>query len=146
MPVYRKVKVIFTGKRIDPGESIRSPADAVLKMKGEMEKLTIENFFVLLLDARHRVIGVNEISRGTISGTLVHPRETFVTAIKTLSSAIILVHNHPSGNPAPSTEDIELTKRMISAGNILGIPVLDHIIVGLDSHFSIRQKNEELFK
>ena len=94
-----------------------------------------EQFWVLLLDTKHNVVGANCVSIGTIDASLVHPREVFKAAILANCSAIILAHNHPSGNVAPSPEDKEITMRLVSAGKILGIRVLDHIIVG-DETFS----------
>jgi len=94
-----------------------------------------EQFWVLLLDTKHNVVGANCVSIGTIDASLVHPREVFKAAILANCSAIILAHNHPSGNVAPSPEDKDITMRLVSAGKILGIRVLDHIIVG-DETFS----------
>lgn len=95
-----------------------------------MQGLDRENFVVLLLDTKNKVIGINTVSIGTLNSSLVHPREVFKPAILASAAALILAHNHPSGDPKPSREDIEVTKRLIEAGGLLGIQVLDHIIVG----------------
>lgn len=88
-----------------------------------------ESFWVLMLDARARVLGHACVGQGTLSACLVHPREVFAPALRLRAAQIVLVHNHPSGDPAPSPEDLELTERLAEAGNILGIPVVDHVVV-----------------
>jgi DNA repair protein RadC len=95
---------------------------------------------VLLLDVKHRVIAEEVVSIGILDGSLIHPREVFKAAISANSAAIIIAHNHPSGDPAPSGADREVTKRLRDAGKILGIPVVDHVIVGCTgAHFSFRE-------
>jgi DNA repair protein RadC len=89
-----------------------------------------EHFWALFLDTRNRVIGSTEISVGSLTSSLVHPREAFRAGIALAASAILFGHNHPSGDPAPSREDADLTRRLWEAGKILGIRVLDHIIIG----------------
>jgi DNA repair protein RadC len=93
------------------------------------------------LDARNKLITKETISIGTINSSLVHPREVFEPAIRELAVAIILVHNHPSGDPTPSEDDIALTKRLIEAGKILGIEVIDHIIITKNRYFSFKERN-----
>ena len=95
-----------------------------------------ERFLVLFLDAKNRVQGFNEASVGSLSASIVHPRDTFRAAVIKGASAVMFVHNHPSGDPEPSSEDRECTKRLIRAGEILGIRVLDHIIIGDDQYYS----------
>ena len=97
-----------------------------------------EHFILLLLDSRHRVLRVAEISVGSLDMSIVHPRETFREAIAASAAAILLAHNHPSGDPAPSKEDLDLTRRLMEAGRLLGIPVLDHLIVGASGVLSLR--------
>ena len=96
---------------------------------------TKEYFLALHLDGKNRVICVDMISSGSLNQSIVHPRETFKTALLSSAAAIILMHNHPTGDPTPSQEDIQITRRLIEAGELLGIKVLDHIIVG-DHHYS----------
>jgi DNA repair protein RadC len=93
-------------------------------------------FVVVLVDAQHRPIGVNVVSIGSLTATVVHPRECFKPAIIGNAAAVLLVHGHPSGCPQPSTEDIAITRRLRDAGELLGIRVLDHVIVGDGNHFS----------
>jgi DNA repair protein RadC len=118
---------------------IYSPKD-VLKQTSHLKENKKENFVVLYLDARNKLITKETISIGTINASLVHPREVFEPAIRELAVAIILVHNHPSGDPTPSEDDISLTKRLIEAGKILGIEVTDHIIIGKNRYFSFKEK------
>lgn len=143
MKVYREIKLMYTGKAVDPGKPIKGPVDAILRMRKDFEQETVEVFGALHLDGRHRVINYQEVSRGTLTGALVHPREVFRAAIKEGALGIILVHNHPSGDARPSTEDTELTIRLINAGEIIGIKVLDHIIIGVSNHISLRETMEE---
>lgn len=95
-----------------------------------------EHFAVVTLDASHQVLRVHTVSIGTINRTLVHPREVFFPAVKDLAQSVILAHNHPSGNPDPSPEDMEITRRLKDAGEILGISVLDHVIIGKGRFYS----------
>ena len=95
-----------------------------------------EKFVVLLLDAKHRAIGVNVVSLGSLTSTVVHPREVFKPAIAGNSAAIILAHGHPSGCAEPSSEDAEITRRLGEAGELLGIRVVDHVILGDGKHYS----------
>lgn len=96
----------------------------------EMQQLSVESLRVLLLDTRHHLIRVQEVSRGSINESIAHPREIIRPAILHSAYAIILVHNHPSGDPSPSSADIHLTRRILQAGKIFQIPLLDHIIIG----------------
>jgi DNA repair protein RadC len=99
-----------------------------------------EAFVVLLLDVKHRVIAEEVVTIGILDGALIHPREVFKAAVAGGAAAIILAHNHPSGDPAPSGQDQEVTNRLRKAGEILGIPVVDHVIVGSSgAHFSFRE-------
>src|SRR5262249_32765455 len=91
---------------------------------------------LVLLNAKHRPIGLNTVSVGSLTASIVHGREVFKPAIAGNAAAVILAHNHPSGDPSPSTEDVELTKRLRDAGELLGIRVLDHVIVGDGKHYS----------
>jgi DNA repair protein RadC len=92
----------------------------------------------VLLDTKNRVIREETVSIGSLTASLVHPRETFKTAVRESAAAVIFVHNHPSGDIKPSQEDILLTRRFVQAGDVLGIKVLDHVIVGDGGHFSFR--------
>lgn len=98
-----------------------------------------EHFFVFYLDTKNQEIKCELISVGTLNASLVHPREVFEPAIKHLAAQIIIAHNHPSGNLEPSQDDIELTQRLVKAGEILGIEVLDHVIISKDGYYSFKQ-------
>ena len=100
-----------------------------------------EHFCVAILDTKNHIIKIETISIGTLNASIVHPREVFVEAIKQRANTIILGHNHPSGDPTPSTEDINLTHRLKDAGDIIGIKVLDHIIVGGENYISFKKRN-----
>ena len=115
-----------------------SSQEAVAYLKQDMIDLKKEMFLCLLLDTKNRVIKKDEVSVGTLTASLVHPRETFKAAIRESAAAVIFIHNHPSGDTKPSQEDILLTRRLVQAGEVLGIQVLDHIIIGDGSHFSFR--------
>lgn len=97
-----------------------------------------EEFRCVLLDTKNRVIRDLTVSIGSLTASLVHPRDTFKTAVRESAAAVIFVHNHPSGDARPSQEDIQLTRRLVQAGDLLGIRVLDHVIVGDGAHFSFR--------
>lgn len=95
-----------------------------------------EYFIALLLDGKNRIIREEQVSEGSLNQSIVHPREVFSRAVKDSAAAVILIHNHPSGDPGPSREDREITRRLKEAGDVLGIKVLDHIIIGDGSYFS----------
>jgi len=99
-----------------------------------------EVFRVLLLDARHRLLQKVMVSKGSLNASLVHPRDVFRRAIVKNAACIILVHNHPSGDPEPSSDDLELTTRLAKAGTLLGIEVLDHVIVAKNGYVSLRER------
>ncbi len=120
--------------------TIKSPDDVSAVLMGEMRYLKKEYFKAILLDIKNNIIAVENISIGSLNSSLVHPREIFIAAIKKSSAAVILVHNHPSGDPTPSREDIEVTGRISECGSILGIEVLDHVIIGDGRYFSFKDK------
>jgi DNA repair protein RadC len=100
-----------------------------------------ENFYVLMLDTRNNIIGEHLVSKGILDASIIHPREVFKPAIKNSASKIILVHNHPSGDPDPSQEDLEITEKLMKAGEEVDIEVLDHVIVGKDGFWAFRPEN-----
>ncbi len=114
---------------------IRGPADVHLHCRASMRDLTQEEFRVLLLNTQHAVVREVTVTRGVLDASVVHPREVFRAAISESAAALILVHNHPSGDPTPSAEDREVTEQLAAAGRIVGIPVLDHIVIG-DGHYA----------
>jgi DNA repair protein RadC len=105
----------------------------------ELRDARREQFIVLLLDGKNRITRKVTVSEGSLSQSIVHPREVFVQAVRESAAAVIFVHNHPSGDPAPSREDREITRRLKEAGEILGIKVLDHVIIGDGSYFSFTE-------
>lgn len=119
---------------------IKSANDVSNLMMEEMRYLKKEMFKAILLDTKNQVIKIVEVSVGSLNSSIVHPREVFSEAIKCGCNSIIFVHNHPSGDPTPSTEDIQTTQRLESAGNILGIKVLDHIVLGDARYVSFKDK------
>jgi DNA repair protein RadC len=116
-------------RRLEPGDGIRGPADVFRHFHARLRDASAERFLALLLDGRHRVIGESEISRGTLTASLVHPREVFRPALRAGAAALVVVHNHPSGDPTPSLEDRRVTERLARAGELLGVPLLDHVVV-----------------
>jgi DNA repair protein RadC len=106
----------------------------------EMCYLDREHFRVILLNTKNRVLGVETVSIGSLNSSLVHPREVFKSAVQRSAAGVILVHNHPSGDPTPSSEDIEITRRLSDAGRVIGIEVLDHIIIGDHLFVSFKEK------
>lgn len=133
------------GKRLaclGPGfrPAIRSPQEVCTLVMEEMCYLDREHFRVVLLNTKNRVLAVETISIGSLNSSLVHPREVFKRAVQRSAAAVILIHNHPSGDPAPSPEDIEITRRLCEAGQIIGIEVLDHIIIGDHVFTSLKEK------
>lgn len=119
---------------------INTPVDVKNLLMEEMRFLEKEHFKVILLNIKNHVISVEDISVGSLNSSIVHPREVFKPAIRRSSASMILVHNHPSGDPTPSREDIEITRRLIEAGKILGIEVVDHVIIGNGIYISLREK------
>lgn len=106
----------------------------------KMKTLTKEYFKVILLDTKNQIICIDNISIGTLNASIVHPRDVFNVAIRKNSNSIILVHNHPSGDPNPSKEDVAITYRLQKAGKILGIEVLDHVIIGNNKYISFKEE------
>ncbi len=136
---------IELGKRINSMAGIerpviKSPRDAADLTMARLRHETKEHFMVLLLSTKHHVLAMPVISVGTLNASLVHPRELFREAINYSAASVILVHNHPSGDPSPSQEDITLTRKMVKAGELLDIAVLDHIIIGDNRYVSLKEK------
>lgn len=124
---------------------VHRASDVAALLHDEMRYHRREHLRVVLLSTRRDVIAVDTVSIGGLDGTVVHPREVFRTAIQRSASALILVHNHPSGDPTPSPDDLEVTRRLIEAGRIVGIDVLDHVILGDRRYVSLREMNETWF-
>jgi len=122
---------------------VKTPEDVVGLVRGRLKGKKKEHFLALLLDTRNQLIKVAEISVGSLDSSLVHPREVFKEAISATAASVIFAHNHPSGDPTASEDDIKLTKRLAEAGEIVGIDVLDHIIISDRNYLSL--KREGLF-
>lgn len=121
-----------------PEESpIRGPADVFRRMGPRLRDVAQEEFHALLLNARHRVVREVLVTRGILDASLIHPREVFRLAVSEGAASVILVHNHPSGDPTPSGEDRAVTRQLARAGRALGIPILDHVIVGRGRYVSL---------
>jgi DNA repair protein RadC len=127
-------------RRLRVGDVVLGPEDVFRHFHARLRDAPHERFLVLLLDGRHRVLREVVTSQGTLTASLVHPREVFRPALREAAAALILVHNHPSGDPAPSREDREVTERLARAGEILGVPVLDHVIVAEHGWASLREQ------
>ena len=120
-----------------PIDHVRGPADVFALMGPRLRDVAQEEFHALLLNARHRVVREVLVTRGTVDASLIHPREVFRPAVSEGASGVILVHNHPSGDPTPSAEDRAVTRQLAEAGRALGIPVLDHVVVGRSRYVSL---------
>lgn len=119
---------------------ITSPEDVKNLVMEEMRYFDREHFRTVYLDRKGGLLGMEDISVGGLHSSLVHPREVFKNAIKKSAASVILIHNHPSGDPGPSSEDIQVTRRIVEAGNIMGIEVLDHIIIGDNTYCSMKSR------
>ncbi|MFD1927297.1 DNA repair protein RadC [Sporosarcina siberiensis] len=133
------------GKRIYRKHSegrytIRSPEDAAAYLMTDMSSLSQEHFVVLFLNVKNEIMHKQTLFIGSLNSSIVHPRDIFREAVKRSAASIVCAHNHPSGNPSPSPEDIEVTKRLIEAGSIMGIELLDHIIIGDHKFISLKEK------
>lgn len=124
----------------DPNGRIRGPGDVYARMGPLLRDLQQEEFHALLLNTQHRVIRDVLVTRGILDASLIHPREVFRAAIVESAAGIILVHNHPSGDPTPSREDRAVTRELGAAGRAIGIPVLDHVVVGEDRYVSLGEE------
>lgn len=134
------------GRRVDGARRVgrlsMQTAESVWRYMGSLLRgLERERFYVVLLDGKSRLIRPELVSEGSLTSSIVHPREVFRSAIREGAVSIVLVHNHPSGDPEPSHSDLELTRRLSRIGQVLGIPVLDHVIVGDASYVSLRERN-----
>ena len=135
IPGFRIALVREPGVKLAERPEMRQPAAAARVLAEYIGESDRELFVVALLTIRGRILGLHTVSVGCLTSSLVHPREVFKPAILASSSAILLAHNHPSGDPEPSAEDLALTRRLAAAGTILGIEVLDHVVLGEQGRF-----------
>ncbi len=131
--------------RCRPGTRVRDAADVARVIREASRGARRESFFAVLLDARHRVLGLRVISVGSLSSAPVHPREVFGPAVREGAAALILAHNHPSGDSRPSEDDRRVTDRLRDVGDLLGIEVLDHVVVGGERYYSFAQNHFRSF-
>ena len=127
------------GEARDEGAPLRSPRDVYSVFGPRLEDLPVEEFHVAVLDTQHRLERDVTVTRGILNSSLVHPREVFREAIAERAAAIVLVHNHPSGDPSPSADDRAVTEQLVAAGRLLDIPVHDHVIVGRGRYMSFAE-------
>jgi DNA repair protein RadC len=118
------------------GERLGSPEQVYRHFGARLRRCRQERFLALLVDSRHRLVAEVEVSRGSLNQSLVHPREVFAPAVRESAAAVLALHNHPSGDPSPSREEHEVTRRLAEAGEILGIRLLDHVVIGGDGFTS----------
>ncbi len=144
--VIREAVVRYRGSRRRIAEAIRAPSDVARFIRGVVGNDAREHFVVIMLDGRHRPIAYQVVSIGTATASLVHPREVFQGAVGVGAVAIIVGHNHPSGDPSPSREDREVTDRLIRAGELLGSPLLDSMVVAESAYVSIREEDPKRFE
>lgn len=145
--ILREAEIVYKpGKRIDAARQVRSSyhVSEVLREYGLADK-TQENFVVLFLNSKHAILGIQTVAIGSLNEVTVHPREVFRGAIMAGAAAVIIAHNHPSGDTDPSTDDMRITQRLIEVGKLVGIPVLDHIILGEPRHFSFAEDHPTIF-
>ena len=138
------IAALELGRRIAGAEplsrdSITSPEDGVALLMPRLRYETKEHFLVVLLNSKNKVLEIEQISEGSLNSSVVHPREVFAPAVLHHAAAILTAHNHPSGDPTPSKEDKDLTNTLAQAGKYMGIPVLDHIIIGDAKYFSFKE-------
>lgn len=140
----RVAAALELGRRLaaEPGESrtaVSSPKDVERWLGPALRDLVVEEFHLLTLDAQNRITRDIQLTRGTLTSSLVHPREVFRAAIAEAAAGIIVAHNHPSGDPTPSADDRSVTRQLVEAGRLLDLPVYDHVIVGADGYFSFAE-------
>ena len=122
------------------GEPLTSPENVFRHFQDKFRKVKREIFYAVLLNNKNRKIREVKISEGTLTASLVHPREVYNPVIRESAAAVLFVHNHPSGDPTPSQEDIEITRRLKEVGQVMGIRVLDHVVIGHDRYFSFSDR------
>lgn len=139
--VYTLKMVKESGAKYNVEKAVTSPAMAanIAREVLELHEQPNEVFAIICLNTKNYISGVHVISQGSLNASIVHPREVYKAAALNNASGIILLHNHPSGDPTPSNEDLETTKRLINAGEIMGIKVLDHVIIGDSRYCSLKE-------
>jgi len=139
LTIQYSVRKDLDGQPVVVGRALDRPWDAASALMTLLQDEPAEVFAILCLTTKHRVIAYHEVSRGTLDSTLVHPREVFKAGLLANAAAIVASHNHPSGDPTPSPDDVALTRRLVEVGDVIGIPVLDHIIIGDGRYYSFKE-------
>ncbi|HET6150316.1 MAG TPA: DNA repair protein RadC [Polyangia bacterium] len=129
------------GERPKPGRRLASAGDVWSHLRARLAMSEVEEFWALALDVRHRIQTERCLARGSLTGVEVHPRDVFRPLIRSAAAAVIFCHNHPSGDPTPSRQDVELTARLREVGELCGIAVLDHVVVGWEGFASLAERN-----
>jgi len=129
------------GERPKPGRRLTSASDVWSHLRARLAMSEVEEFWALALDVRHRIQSERCLARGSLTGVEVHPRDVFRPLIRAAAAAVIFCHNHPSGDPTPSRQDVELTTRLREVGELCGITVLDHVVVGWEGFASLAERN-----
>lgn len=139
---FYKLKMVKEDSGLYEVPVIKSPTEVYQAAKQllALHEEPEEHFCILCLNVKNKIVGVHTISIGSLNASIVHPREVFKAALLNNANGIICLHNHPSGDPEPSRDDIETTRRLVEAGEIMGINVLDHIIIGEQSYLSMKEK------
>lgn len=127
--------------RLPRGQRVAGATEVWTYFRSRLAPLSVEEFWALGLDVRHRVQSEHCLARGSLTGVEIHPRDVFRPLIRQATAAVIFCHNHPSGDPSPSRADVELTARLREVGDLCGIPVLDHVIVGWEGYASLAERN-----
>ena len=141
LPRYR-VALVREGSSHTGKKHVHAPEDVHAIVSAEYADAVVETAMMLTLDTKNKVIGIFEISRGSLNASIIHPRDVFQRAILVNAASVILVHNHPSGDPTPSPEDVALTKKLVEAGRVMDITVLDHVIIGEGRFVSLREQGQ----
>lgn len=136
----RRLASTWATQTLVRGASFHGSADIFRHFHATMRDLKLEQFRVVLIDGKHRVIRDVLVSQGTLTSSPVHPREVFAPAVRESAAAVVLIHNHPSGDPSPSADDLEITRRLVAAGDLIGIRVLDHVIIGDGAYTSLADR------
>lgn len=145
-PAVRRLAAAFElGRRVErattgPHPLLRSPGSVAATVAPRLRGLAQETFLALLLDGKHRLRRTYVVSTGTLTTSLVHPREVFGPALRIGAAAVVAVHNHPSGDPEPSGEDLQVTRRLVAVGRLVGIPLIDHVVVADGTFCSLRER------
>ena len=139
-PRVRELRLVYSGGRaVAATPQVKRPADAVSLLLDSLSVEAVEVCVLLLLDTQHRIIARHELTRGTLDACIVHPRDVFKAALLANAAAVILAHNHPSGDPTPSPDDIALCERLRQAAEVIGVALLDFVIIGNGRYHSFKE-------